>query len=90
MEYKYLPRPDNAGGLAPAEARALFKRNGYYGNTSGFCMGYVQANLVVLPEILADNFQEFCKKNSGPLPLLYRSKEGEYAAPPLAKDSDVR
>ena len=87
---EYLCRPGSAGELAPSQARALFRGKSYYGTTSGFCMGYIQANIVVLPESLADDFQEFCKKNSGPLPLLCRSKEGEYTAPLLANDSDVR
>ena len=47
-------------------------------------------NVIILPESYADNFETFCKKNLSAFPLLYRSKVGEYAAPTLAKDSDVR
>ncbi len=90
MEYKFLPRPSNASGLTPVEARALFRRMEYDGITSGFCVGSVQANVVVLPEFLADDFQSFCKMNSGPLPLLYRSKPGEFESPPLASNVDIR
>ena len=90
MEYKFLPRPEGSGAFTPAEARALFRRNGYYGNTSGFCHGYTQANLLVLPESLAEDFEEFCRRNSGPAPLLYKSKAGECSAPVLARDSDVK
>ncbi|KAJ8291186.1 hypothetical protein GJAV_G00022390 [Gymnothorax javanicus] len=52
--------------------------------------GFQQANLVILHKSLADDFEEFCHANSGPLPLLYRSQPGEWACPPLAKDSDIR
>ena len=90
MEYKFLPRPDNAATMSPSEARALFRRNGYYGTTRGFCLGYAQTNLVVLPKELADDFEELCRKNSGPLPLLYRSGVGDVHASSLAANSNVR
>lgn len=87
---KFLPPPENAASLAPSEARQLFRLNRYYGPTSGFCLGYLQANMAVLPEELADDFEEFCRKNYGPFPLICRSAAGEIGAPPLAKDSDIR
>ena len=90
MEYKFIPRPENASSLKPSEARALIRKNGYYGSTSGFCSGYLQANLLIIPSSLADDYEQFCKVNSAPFPLLYRSEPGEAAAPPLAKDSNVR
>ena len=86
----FLPPPENAATLLPSEARALFRLNRYYGATTGFCRGYLQANVVVFPEPLADDFEEFCRRNRAPLPLLYRSKPGEVGAPPLAEDSDIR
>lgn len=87
---KFLSAPENASSLSPKEARELFRANKYYGSTSGFCLGYVQTNLTVLPARDADDFEEFCKRNSAPLPLLYRSLPGELVAPPLAENSDVR
>lgn len=87
---KFPPPPENAATLLPSEARALFRLNRYYGATTGFCRGYLQANVVVFPEPLADDFEEFCRRNRAPLPLLYRSKPGEVGAPPLAEDSDIR
>jgi len=53
-------------------------------------VGFLQANLIILSEELAEDFHVFCQKNSGALPVVYKSKAGEYAAPPLAEDSDVR
>ncbi|KAJ8393064.1 hypothetical protein AAFF_G00069680 [Aldrovandia affinis] len=52
--------------------------------------GYQQTNVVILPKTLADDFEAFCRANSSPLPLLYRSQPGEWACPPLAEDSDIR
>uniref|UniRef100_UPI0037E8E360 D-glutamate cyclase, mitochondrial-like n=1 Tax=Semicossyphus pulcher TaxID=241346 RepID=UPI0037E8E360 len=52
--------------------------------------GYQQANVVILPNHLADDFEDFCRKNPAPLPLLYRSQPGETSCPPLAKHADIR
>lgn len=52
--------------------------------------GYQQANVVILPKHLANDFEAFCNKNPGPLPLLYRSQTGETSCLPLAKDADIR
>ncbi len=87
---KMDPSPKPPATLLPKAARELFRENRYHGVTRGLCMGYLQANLVVLPNELADDFEEFCRRNYGPLPLLYRSQPGEVGAPPLAQDSDVR
>uniref|UniRef100_A0AAQ5YJZ9 D-glutamate cyclase-like C-terminal domain-containing protein n=1 Tax=Amphiprion ocellaris TaxID=80972 RepID=A0AAQ5YJZ9_AMPOC len=50
---------------------------------------YQQANVVVLPNHLADDFEAFCRSNPAPLPLLYRSQSGETSCPPLAKHADI-
>lgn len=52
--------------------------------------GFHQANVVVLPSHLADDFETFCHKNPAPLPLLYRSQSGETSCPPIAKHADIR
>ena len=83
-------RPENALLMKPIEARALFRKNGYTGFTSGFCAGYAQFNVIILSSAFADDFEKFCLSNSGALPLLYRSKVGEIGAPPLAEDSNIR
>ncbi|KAF1600618.1 D-glutamate cyclase, mitochondrial, partial [Eudyptes chrysolophus] len=57
-------------------------------NTSGMAEGYKQANVVILHESLADDFEKFCHANNGPLPLLYRSKPGDWKCPTLSSDSD--
>lgn len=40
------------------------------GQTSGMCNGYAQANLVIMPEKYAKDFEEFAHKNPNPCPLL--------------------
>lgn len=52
--------------------------------------GYKQANIVILHKSLADDFEKFCHANNGPLPLLYRSKPGDWKCPSLSSDSDIR
>lgn len=52
--------------------------------------GYQQANVVVLPNQLADDFHAFCRSNPAPLPLLYRSQSGETSCLPLAQHADIR
>ncbi|XP_031409507.1 D-glutamate cyclase, mitochondrial isoform X2 [Meleagris gallopavo] len=58
-------------------------------NISGMAEGYKQASVAILHKSLADDFEKFCHANSGVLPLLYRSKPGEWKCP-LNSDSDIR
>ena len=83
---------DNVSLWKPSKARYEFRTNPeWQGKTSsGFCMGYLQANLAILPSSLAKDFERFCELNNAPCPLLYRSKTGELSAGFLAPDSDVR
>ena len=75
----------------PAEARLVFKQNAFTGRaTSGSCLGFLQACMAMLPSALADDFEQFCELNKAACPLLYRSKRGEIAAGPLARNSDIR
>ena len=48
-------------GLTPADARAAIRRGEITGPTTGFCAGYAQGNLVVLPKALAWDFLLFCQ-----------------------------
>ncbi|CAK8676490.1 unnamed protein product [Clavelina lepadiformis] len=58
--------------------------------TTFFAIGFKQANLAILPKRYADDFRRFCQGNAGACPLLYESKPGEWKAPPLCAESDVR
>ncbi|XP_072221631.1 D-glutamate cyclase, mitochondrial isoform X2 [Leuresthes tenuis] len=59
-------------------------------SSSSVNKGYQQANVVILPTHLADDFEAFCRSNPAPLPLLYRSQSGETSCPPLAEHADIR
>uniref|UniRef100_A0A3P8SAS3 D-glutamate cyclase n=1 Tax=Amphiprion percula TaxID=161767 RepID=A0A3P8SAS3_AMPPE len=77
--------------LSPAELRLLIRqKDSRIRTTTGLADGYQQANVVVLPNHLADDFEAFCRSNPAPLPLLYRSQSGETSCPPLAKHADIR
>ena len=73
----------------PAELRAAVRRGGFTGQTSGQCAGFVQANVVILPEEYADDFATFCERNSQACPLLERLPAGETQSR-IAAGSDLR
>jgi uncharacterized protein YcsI (UPF0317 family) len=58
--------------------------------TSGLAPGYLQGNLVVLPQVWAHEFVAFCQRNPAPLPLLAVGRPGDAALPELGEDVDVR
>ena len=75
--------------VLPRDARRGF-RDGGDAPCSQLSRGYLQANIVCVPSALADDFEEYCRLNTSPCPLLYRSRPGEVAAAPLADNVDVR
>uniref|UniRef100_UPI00398EB5D0 D-glutamate cyclase, mitochondrial isoform X2 n=1 Tax=Pristiophorus japonicus TaxID=55135 RepID=UPI00398EB5D0 len=77
--------------VLPASARSLIRAGWLRGvGTSAVSQGFKQANIVIVNKQLADDFEKFCLANNEPLPLLYRSKPGEWSAPPLSTNSDIR
>ncbi len=54
------------------------------------CLGYVQANLVVLPSDLAAEFREFCAANPQPMPLVERTEPGDPEPRRSAPGADLR
>ncbi|XP_068608278.1 D-glutamate cyclase, mitochondrial-like [Brachionichthys hirsutus] len=77
--------------LSPAELRLLIRQEDpRIRTTSGLASGYQQANVTILPNHLANDFNVFCDKNPAALPLLYRSQSGETSCPLLAKNADIR
>lgn len=58
--------------------------------TSGAAPGFVQANLVVLPQSLAADFLLFCHRNPKPCPLLSVSDPGGTFFPGFGEDLDIR
>ncbi len=72
------------------EARARIRAGEWTGPTAGLAPGYVQANLVVLPEALADDFERFCRANPQALPLLDVTDAGSPVPMCVAPEADVR
>ncbi|MFZ4288552.1 D-glutamate cyclase family protein [Variovorax sp. HJSM1_2] len=75
--------------LTPREVRRL-ARSGQALMTSGLAPGYLQGNLLVLPQALAHEFADFCRRNPVPLPLLALGCPGDPTLPTLGEDIDVR
>ncbi len=78
------------GPLSGRELRGLIRRGRHRGPTAGAAVRYVQANLVVVENAKADAFEEFCRANPKPCPLLERLPTGDPRPRMLARESDIR
>lgn len=58
--------------------------------TAGLAPGYVQTNLVVVPEAHAGDLRLFCDRNPGPCPLLDVTAPGDPVPSVAAPDADLR
>ncbi len=76
--------------LPSQELRAEIRAGRFAAPTSGQASGYVQANLVVVPESAAFDFLLFCQRNQKPCPLLEVVEAGSVEAKRLAPGSDLR
>lgn len=92
-----LPSTDAARqAMSPESAaeslrcRLAVRRGEHRGPTAGLAPGFVQANLMILPEALAAEFLLFCQRNPKPCPLLAVGEPGEFGLPTLGDDLDVR
>lgn len=75
----------------PGEHERLRIRTGAFtGPTSGLAPGNVQANLVILPKALANDFLRFAVANPKPCPILAVSEPGDPCCPTLGTDLDIR
>eukprot|EP00971_Amphidinium_carterae_P025906 511057-Amphidinium_carterae.1 len=74
----------------PADVRAACRSGEWSKPTAGLAPGFVQANLVILPSVHADDFLEFCSKNPAPCPVLEATPKGIHEAASLAPGSDLR
>jgi uncharacterized protein YcsI (UPF0317 family) len=76
--------------LTGQAARVAIRANRHVGPTSGLAPGLVQGNLAILPEDLATDFLQFCRRNPKPCPLIGVSAPGDPRIPELAEDLDIR
>ena len=82
---------DAPGALATGQAaRLAIRRDLHAGPTSGLAPGFVQANLAILPQALAQDFLQFCRRNPKPCPLIGVSAPGDPHIPELGEDLDIR
>ncbi|CAD6444200.1 17b9ec35-572f-4a70-abf4-d140b1f28733 [Sclerotinia trifoliorum] len=87
--------------MSGALVRAGARNGEITGQTSALAPSYLQANLIVLPSCYADDFEQLCKRNPVPCPLIAKSASiGSYntldswiegvAGEDLAADVDIR
>src|SRR3954469_20980799 len=76
--------------LLPSAAARREYRAGKYGSTAGVAPGFVQGNLVILPEAQAAAFHRFCQLNPKPCPIIGMSDPGNPRIPALGLDLDIR
>jgi uncharacterized protein YcsI (UPF0317 family) len=81
--------PERGFSIGHAE-RLRIRSGGFTGPTSGLAAGNVQANLVILPRALANDFLRFAQANPRPCPVLAVSEPGDPSFPTLARDLDLR
>src|SRR5262249_31055564 len=73
-----------------AEVRRRIRAGEWRKPTAGLALGYVQANLVVVPRELAWDFLLFCQRNPRPCPLLEVTRVGSPHPPKVAPGADLR
>lgn len=71
-------------------ARRRIRAGEWTGPTASLAPGFVQANLVVLPEKFAEDFHDFCRANPQALPLLGVTQPGSPIPVKLAPSADLR
>jgi len=70
------------------EIRKKIAKGDFKKPTAGFCPGYVQANMLVIPKKHSKTFEEFAKKNSKAIPVLEIVEKSHYSKI-LAKDANL-
>jgi uncharacterized protein YcsI (UPF0317 family) len=73
-----------------AEARRQARTGQWNAPTPGLALGYVQANLVIVPQDLAFDFLLFCQRNPKPCPLLDVTEPGSPEPKRVAPGADLR
>src|SRR5262245_27244155 len=75
--------------VSGAEIRRRARSGELTGPTSGLALGYVQANLVIVPRDLAFDFLLFCQRNPKPCPLLDVTEPGSAEPRQAASGADL-
>lgn len=75
--------------MSPSEVRKRIRAGEITGPTAGMCVGYAQANLVILPKELAYDFLLFTQRNPRSCPLLEVGDVGSKTLRYMAADADI-
>ena len=75
--------------MKPLEVRQLISEGKITGQTSGMCLGYAQANLVIVPKDIAYDFLLFTQRNPKSCPLLEVGDVGDKFLKYLGKDINI-
>src|SRR5262249_46089747 len=86
MDSRMNPLQRTTGTTVRAACRAGQLRE----PTPGLALGYVQANLVIVPRDLAFDFLLFCQRNPKPCPLLDVTEPGSPEPRFVAPGADLR
>lgn len=68
----------NYSNISPKEVRQMIRNGQITSPTTGFCDGYAQGNLVILPKNIAWDFLLFCQRNPKACPLLEVSETNSF------------
>jgi uncharacterized protein YcsI (UPF0317 family) len=85
-----MTEPAERGVAAGTRERLRIRAGDFSGNTAGLAPGNVQANLVILPKVLAHDFLRFAQANPKPCPVLAVAEAGDPRMPNLGQDLDIR
>ena len=76
--------------MTGADVRRACREGAMTGPTPGLALGFVQANLVMLPRDWAFDFLLFCRRNAKPCPLLDVTDPGDPEPKAVATGADLR
>ncbi len=80
---------DTLAQTVAQQARTRIRRGEWASHTSGLAQGYVQGNVVILPQAYANDFLLYCQRNPKPCPLLAVGEVGQAKLPSLGQDIDI-
>lgn len=72
------------------QVRNEIRRGTYQSHTAGLGAGFLQTNLVILPQDYALDFMRFCQRNPKPCPLVGVTDTGDPILSSLGADLDLR
>ena len=76
--------------MNPKDFRNLVRKGEWTASTEGVCVGYAEANLVIVPKDVALDFLTFCHRNPRPFPLLDVTEPGDPEPKLVAPGADLR